>query len=70
MYRQWFGQRHGALEPWTFPGVVVAFPHFDTLDLAILVPGDPESLVAPFGRIADAIEPVPVVCQQEESFAS
>src|SRR5574343_426615 len=64
------GQGHGTLEPGTLAGVVVALAHLDRFDFAVLAPGDPVGLAAPFGRVADPVDPATVFGHQEQDFAA
>ena len=63
-------QGHGALEPRPGARVVVAPAHFDLFDLPLCTPAYPVGLVAPVGRVADAIEPMAVGAAQQEKFAA
>ena len=44
------------------------FALFDTFDFPAGVPGDPVALLAPFRRVAQAIDPVPFLTQQQQDF--
>ncbi|PKO71582.1 MAG: hypothetical protein CVU20_06425 [Betaproteobacteria bacterium HGW-Betaproteobacteria-14] len=70
MHRPFIAQALGAGEPRALARIVVELAHLHRDDLALGVPGNPVSLPAPFGRIADAVDPATLAVEQQEEFTA